>query len=112
MTRVVSSSTRWNAGVVLAVGVAPGDALVGPLLGDLGLPLVPRATERGDPAYMRVVELRDLLDAVHEARELLELGPLVVDRAQRRLDLDRLLDRRHLPPPSVAWGSRGLTQRV
>src|SRR5829696_1143011 len=38
------------------------------------------------------------LDAVHELRELLELRPLVVDRSNRRLDIDRLLDRAHRAP--------------
>ena len=38
-------------------------------------------------------ELADLLDALHGARELLELGPLVVGRAHRHGDFDALLDR-------------------
>jgi hypothetical protein len=37
---------------------------------------------------MGVVDLFDLLDTLHEARELLELGPLVVGLANRDLDLD------------------------
>jgi hypothetical protein len=43
----------------------------------------------------RVVELRDGLDAVHEARKLLELSPLVVDGRDRRVDIDGLLDLAH-----------------
>jgi hypothetical protein len=42
-----------------------------------------------------LVHLVDLLDALHEARELLELRPLVVDHAERLLDLDALLDACH-----------------
>ena len=56
----------------------PGDALVGVLLGDLGVPLLALAADLGDPVQVRVVDLLDLLDALHEARELLELRPLVV----------------------------------
>jgi hypothetical protein len=84
---------RDHAGVVLAVRVAPGDALVGQLLGDLGVPLVAGAAELGDPMEVLVVDLADLLDALHELRELLELGPLVVRRLDRNLDFDALLDR-------------------
>ena len=44
----------------------------------------------------RVVELLDVVDAVHEEREVLELRPLVVDDGDRRGDLDRLRDRARL----------------
>jgi hypothetical protein len=94
---------RHDAGVVLAIRVTPGDALIRLLLGDLGVPLVPRAAELGDPVQVRVVALSDLLHALHELRELLELRPLVVHRVERRLDRDRLLDRRHACPSMVGW---------
>src|SRR5690349_15976848 len=44
-----------HPGVVLAVGVAPGDTLVRVLLGDLGVPLVARAADLGYPVQMAVV---------------------------------------------------------
>jgi hypothetical protein len=47
------------------------------------------------PVQMLVVELTHLVDVLHEARELLELRPLVVGGANRHLELDRLLDLRH-----------------
>jgi hypothetical protein len=43
---------------------------------------------------MRVVDLTNLLDALHELRELLELSPLVVHGGEGRVDVYRLLDRR------------------
>jgi len=71
---------RDHAGVVLAVGVAPGDPLIGQLLGDLGVSLVAGAAELGDPVQVAVVDLADLFDTLHELRKLLELGPLIVSR--------------------------------
>jgi hypothetical protein len=47
------------------------------------------------PVRMRVVELADLLDALHELGELLELRPLVVRGADGDLDVDGLLDVGH-----------------
>src|SRR4029079_11144921 len=49
--------------------------------------------DRRDPVQPRVVPLLDVVDAVHEERELLELRPLVVRGGDRNLDLDRLVDR-------------------
>ena len=46
----------------------------------------------GHPVQVAVVELADLLDALHELRELLEPGPLVVCRADRDVEVDGLLD--------------------
>ena len=54
--------------------------------------------------------LADLLDALHERRELLELGPLVVGRLDRDVDLDALLDGGHaasLVAPLEAHRGRG-----
>jgi hypothetical protein len=70
---VVEPVEGHHAGVVLAVRVAPGNPLVGLLLGDLRVLLVAGSAELGHPVHMGVVDLPDLLDAVHEARELLEL---------------------------------------
>jgi hypothetical protein len=49
----------------------------------------------GDPPQVRVVELLDALDACHEPRELLELGPLVIRRPHRDGHLDGLADVAH-----------------
>ena len=76
----------------------PGDLLIGNLLDDLGPPLAARAADVGDPAQVRVVDLPDRLDAIHELRELLELRPLVVGRAHRDDDVDRFFDRFHVTP--------------
>jgi hypothetical protein len=62
---------------------------------DLGIPLLFLARDLGAPVKVRVVELLDLLHALHEARELLELRPLVEGRAHRHVDLDRLRRRGH-----------------
>src|SRR5215213_11443665 len=81
-----------DARVPLARGRMPGDALVGPLLADLGIPF-PSPTARGsDPVEVRVVELPNLLDPLHEARKLLELRPLVVGGLDRDVHLNRLLN--------------------
>ena len=85
-----------HAGVLgLTAGARPGDALLGVLLGDLGVELAGDAVDLGDPVVVRVVDLRDLLDAAHEVRERLELGPLVVRGPDRDVDLDAAADRAH-----------------
>jgi hypothetical protein len=71
------------------------------LLGDFRVPVVCLAAEARAPVQPPIVELLDLVDSFHEARELLELRPLVVDRRDRGMHLDRLLDRRH---PVVSLG--------
>ena len=82
VARLVDLLEDHAAGVVVAVERTPGDDLVRALLGDLGVPLMALAADLGDPVEMRVVGLRDRLDALHEAWELLELRPLVVDRSR------------------------------
>jgi hypothetical protein len=47
-----------------------------------------------DPIQALIIELRDRLDAVHELRELLELGPLVVRDAERDVNEDALFNLR------------------
>ena len=96
--RLVDLLEEHTAGVVVAVERAPGNDLVRALLGDLGVPLMPLAADLGDPVEMRVVGLRDRLDGLHEARELLELRPLVVDGRDGTVDGDRFGDRCHEDP--------------
>src|SRR2546421_4960923 len=80
-----------NTGVRGPGGAAPGHPLVRYLLDDLGVPFLSLAADVGAPMQALIVKLPDLLDRFHKARELFELGPLVVGRAQRHVDLDRLL---------------------
>src|SRR5919107_1120487 len=94
----VGRPERHLAGVGLAVDRAPGDPLVRDLVGDLGVPLVRAAAEVGDPVQVPVVELLDPLHALHEARELLELSPLVVDRVDIVIDDLGLCGGRHATP--------------
>src|SRR5581483_5090732 len=92
-----------DARVLVAGRAAPGDAVVGRLLRDDGVPLLHLAADIGAPMQVGVVELADLLDAFHEARERLELSPLVVGGAHGHVDVDVLLDLRHgllLPGPA------------
>src|SRR5690606_18472428 len=94
--RVVAQTVEGDhARVARARGAGPGDALVGDLLGDARSPLERLAAHLGAPAQVALVELRDRLDALHERREHLELGPLIVGGARRNVDVDRLHDRGH-----------------
>src|SRR5262245_40902816 len=79
-------------GVPRAAHAAPGHAHVWNLLRDLGLPLDRLASDFGLPEQAARVELVHGLDALHEAREFLELRPLVVGGRERDLDLDALPD--------------------
>src|SRR5207237_2525860 len=78
-----------------AARARPGDPLVGGLLGDLRVPLLALAADLGDPVQVGVIELGDRLDGIHELREVLELGPLVVGDLDGDIDLDRTLDSAH-----------------
>jgi hypothetical protein len=86
---------RDDAGLMRAVDRRPRDALVRVLLGDLRVELADLSRDLDGPVEAHVVDLTDLLDALHEVREVLELRPLVVRRADWDLHLDALLDRRH-----------------
>ena len=72
-----------DAAGVLAGDRLPRDAAVRLLVDDLRLPFGLLAGDRGRPVEKRVVELLHLVDALHEARELLELRPLVVGGRDR-----------------------------
>src|SRR5690606_40019536 len=92
---VVQAVERHDARVVRAGRAVPRDALVGVLLGDLRVELALDAPDRRPPVRVRRVELADLLHALHEAGELLELRPLVVRGADGDVDVDRLGDGAH-----------------
>ncbi len=85
---VVEPVERDDTAVLGSLTRPPGDALVGMLLGDLRVPLALDSGDVGDPVQVGVVGLADLLHAFHELRKGLELGPLVVGRADRDVDLD------------------------
>ena len=86
---------RDDAGILRTVDRRPGDPLIRELLGDARLPGPLLAGDARLPTEGRVVELLDLLDALHEHREAFELGPLVVRRPDRHGDIDRFHDLRH-----------------
>ena len=88
-----------DSGVRRAVRRLPGDALVGMLLGDHRVPLLDVPGDLGLPVEMRVVDLRDLLHALHELREVLELRPLVVRGLDGDVQVDALFDGTHWVAP-------------
>src|SRR4029453_15184322 len=76
--------------VLAAPGRRPCPPLVGQLLGDLRVELALHAVDVRLPVGGGGVELADLAHAGHEARELLELGPLVVRGAYRHVYVNEL----------------------
>jgi hypothetical protein len=78
-------------------GAAPAEALIGDLLGDMGVPLLALAADAGHPVQALATERPDLLDPFHEPWEVLEPRPLLIGRGHRDIDLGRTLDRLHLP---------------
>src|SRR5690606_16931758 len=84
-----------DAGLVRPLQRAPGDPLVGMLLGDLGVELPLDSGDLGDPVGAGVRDLTDGLHALHELGEALELGPLVVRDPDRNVDVYGVLDRTH-----------------
>src|SRR5262245_43843733 len=77
-TVVIEPVERDDAPVLRAGGGVPRNALVGLLLADLGIPLAFHTADLSGPVNVRVVALTDRFHALHEARELFELRPLVV----------------------------------
>ena len=78
---------------------APRDDAIGLLPCDLRSPLMLLATDFGGPAEVRVVDLTDRLDVLHELRELFELRPLVVGRGHRDLDVNVFSHFSHFTTP-------------
>src|SRR3546814_2405223 len=89
---VCSSDLDDTSVLGLAADARPGNALIGVLLGDLGVELALDPDNAGDPVVALLAHLGDRLHPAHELREGLELGPLVVGRAHRHVDVDGLLD--------------------
>jgi hypothetical protein len=65
-------------GVLSAAFAPPGNDLVGHLARDQGVPACDDIAHLRNPVQPLVAELLHLFDALHELRELLELGPLVI----------------------------------
>ncbi|MDR6098112.1 hypothetical protein QE454_001731 [Microbacterium sp. SORGH_AS454] len=85
-----------DTGVVLvAPHAVPRDALVGVLLGDLGVEFALGTGDLDLPVREGVALLRDGLHEAHEVRELLELRPLVVRDADGNVDVDGFDDLCH-----------------
>src|SRR5436190_18793243 len=84
-----------GARVVRALDALPRNALVRRLVGDVRGPRLGLAGDVGRPAPRLVVDLLDALDALHEAREILELRPLVVGDAHGDVHDDGVLESRH-----------------
>src|SRR4029453_3871540 len=76
------------ARVLRARRALPRHTLVGPLLGDLGGPVLLLAADVGLPAQSPTVPLRDRGAAPLQLWDLLQLGPLVVRGAYRHFDVD------------------------
>ena len=75
---VAQGVKRNDAGVFDSSASPPGDAPVGNLFGNLGFKFLSFTSDIDAPLKMLVIHLADLFDAVHKARKLLELSPLVV----------------------------------
>jgi hypothetical protein len=87
---------RDDARVRGAVGALPGDPLIRVLLCDVRVELALDAADVHLPVGVGVILLGDSLDAAHELRERLELGPLVVGSGNGNLDVYGLCDGCHI----------------
>src|SRR5439155_6004405 len=107
----VDAVERHHAALPGTAGGGPRHPLVGQLLGDPGVELSAYPADLYDPVRRGVVELADLLDAGHEAGEVLELRPLVVRGPNRYGNVDRFGRAGHGISPFV-WAPRpGVPQR-
>src|SRR5690606_6350114 len=88
---------------------APDDALVRDLLDDRRLPGPVREEDLRLPLDLGVLLSVDVLDLLHEVRELVELGPLVVGDRDRHADVDGLDDVRRLRRLAAARGAAAAT---
>jgi hypothetical protein len=86
---VIVDAVECHNPAVLDIALrSPRNPFVRVLLHDFGVPFPFLAGDLWLPVKMSVVKLLHLLDALHKLRELLELGPLVVDGAQRSVNVN------------------------
>ena len=104
VTRVCVSSSRWKVTTPACFGPVerrPGDPLVRVLLGDLGVELPRHAADSVTQCVCVSSSLADLARTpLHELRERLELGPLVVGGPDGDVDVDGLHNLAHVRFPS------------
>ncbi len=79
----------------------PHDVLVRHLVGDRGLPRPVRPEDLGLPVQLLVGLLLDVLDLLHEGREVGEPGPLVVGDLDGHAHVDGLHDVGELQPTAL-----------
>ena len=65
------------------------------LLKNFGVPFFALPGYFGDPMQSLVIKLLHLFNSLHELGEVLKLGPLVVDRVNRRIDFDGFFNAFH-----------------
>src|SRR6202008_4707486 len=71
---------------ISAAFTLPGEHLVWHLARDTGIPFLTLPANFGPPVKALIGLLLHRLNAFHEAREFLELGPLVVNRTHRSIN--------------------------
>src|SRR5690606_31674221 len=96
----------------LAPEAAPGDALVGMLLRDLGVEFAFHSADVDDPVVAGVIELGDGDDFFQEVGEALELRPLVVRRCDGDVDIHGLDYLRHAELLAVRSGRSSHSQEA
>jgi hypothetical protein len=87
---------------VFAILAFPRDPLIRGQLGDGGVPLLSPASKFCFPLKPLIIEQDNLLDAVHEAREIFKPRPLAVDPVHRRIHFDGFKYALHVPQTTGA----------
>src|ERR1051326_5922203 len=88
----------------------PGDAVVLATVGDLAFPLARAEPDLLAPLELGVALLLDAEHAVHELRELLEVGPRLVGLLDRNRDIGVALDRQAARLLTVPFSASGLSE--
>jgi len=105
-------SKVYSTRSILTAFALPGDEMVGNLIRDSCVPFLIFARDLGLPTQSLIILLCHLLDALHEARKFLKLGPLIIDRADRALDIDPLFHSFHkFLRVFIFWRLKSLKQR-
>src|ERR1051326_2099531 len=88
----------------------PGDAVVLATCGDLAFPLARADPDLLPPLELRVALLLNTEHAVHELRELLEVGPRLVGLLDRNRDIGVALDRQAARLLAFPFFASGLSE--